>query len=317
MEQNDIVSLITPVYQSESVLPRFLRCVRKQRYRNLDVILVDDGSADRSAELCDRAASVDPRIRVLHKDHGGVAKARNAALDICTGRYIMFADADDLFCAQYVERLVDAVKTSGCRIAACPAFDTHDTGLESYECTEQGEIRFVEWGEENYLLRESHRVIWGTVFERSVLKDLRFDERYTISTDTLFFVQAFAREGRYAFLPEPLYCYIMYEQSLSHRKYDRIKYDDLLIWCSIVRMMPEGSESYRTSLMLLISKYKEMVRALKNGEDPELFSTVLQDLKTLREEPLLDERSVFALKARFFCRFPEFYAALADFWRKL
>ena len=93
---NDIVSIVVPIYRVEKYLSRCICSVLKQIYENIEIILVDDGSTDGSAKLCDEIACTDGRVRVIHKSNGGLSDARNAGLDIAEGNYIAFVDSDDV-----------------------------------------------------------------------------------------------------------------------------------------------------------------------------------------------------------------------------
>ncbi len=103
-----LISVIIPIYNVEKYLDECIRSVVTQSYRGLEVILVDDGSTDSSGEICDRFASEDPRVRVLHKEYGGVSDARNLGVDEATGDYILFIDSDDYWDSPTaVERAVE------------------------------------------------------------------------------------------------------------------------------------------------------------------------------------------------------------------
>ena len=95
MENAPLLSVIVPVYNVQDYLSRCVDSILAQSYRNLEVILVNDGSGDSSGSLCDRYAEQDPRIRVIHKENGGLSSARNAGLDVCRGDYVAFVDSDD------------------------------------------------------------------------------------------------------------------------------------------------------------------------------------------------------------------------------
>ena len=107
------VSIIIPVYKAEHYLDACVRSVVGQSCTDLEILLVDDGSPDRSPEMCDAWAARDPRVRVLHRKNGGAASARNAGLDAATGDFIFFADADDLLEPDAIEYLVKAGQQYG------------------------------------------------------------------------------------------------------------------------------------------------------------------------------------------------------------
>lgn len=98
-----LYSIIVPVYNAETTLNRCVDSILAQTYRNFELILVDDGSRDRSAEIIDQYASADPRVIAIHKLNGGVSSARNAGLDRATGDYVAFIDADDYVDSNYLD----------------------------------------------------------------------------------------------------------------------------------------------------------------------------------------------------------------------
>ena len=95
MEQEPLVSIIIPVYKVEKFLDECVKSVVAQTYRNLEILLVDDGSPDNCPAMCDAWAARDPRIRVIHKPNGGLSDARNYGLCHAQGEYILFMDGDD------------------------------------------------------------------------------------------------------------------------------------------------------------------------------------------------------------------------------
>ena len=92
---NVMLSIIVPVYNVEKYIGKCIESIVNQTYKDLEIILVDDGSTDNSGKICDEWARKDKRIKVIHKKNGGLSDARNAGLDICTGDYIGFVDSDD------------------------------------------------------------------------------------------------------------------------------------------------------------------------------------------------------------------------------
>lgn len=105
------ISIVIPIYSVEQYLRECVSSVQKQSYRNIEIILVDDGSSDKSPEICDDLAKRDRRIKVIHKTNGGLSDARNVGIQAATGNYIMFLDGDDLWDDETaIERLVERVK---------------------------------------------------------------------------------------------------------------------------------------------------------------------------------------------------------------
>ena len=105
-----MVSVIVPVYKVEPYLDRCVRSILAQTYRDLEIILVDDGSPDRCGEMCDQYAALDGRVRVIHQNNAGQAAARNAGLEECHGEYVSFVDSDDEIDPQMISILEPAIR---------------------------------------------------------------------------------------------------------------------------------------------------------------------------------------------------------------
>ena len=103
-----LISVIVPVYKVEQYLDECVQSIINQTYKNLEIILVDDGSPDRCPEMCDEYARQDSRIKVIHKPNGGLSSARNAGIDIARGEYIGFVDSDDYIAHDMYEKLYNA-----------------------------------------------------------------------------------------------------------------------------------------------------------------------------------------------------------------
>ncbi|MDW3709241.1 glycosyltransferase family 2 protein [Enterococcus faecium] len=114
-----LITIIIPVYNVQQYLPKCLQSVIDQTYTNLEVIVVDDGSTDSSLEICNEFAQKDSRIKVIHKENGGQGSARNCALDVMHGDYIMFLDSDDSLKNDAVKFLYDLLVNNGVEVSAC------------------------------------------------------------------------------------------------------------------------------------------------------------------------------------------------------
>ena len=306
------ISLVTPVYNAEQHLSRFFRCIHRQTYENLEVLILDDGSSDRTADLCEQYACRDDRIRVLRLPHGGVAKARNKALQEYTGKYLMFADADDLFSNNYVRRLRDLIVTSDVHLVTCIAHDTRNTALQNYNYTNKKKPQEFVWGKINYQNNVSHRVVWGAIYDRYAVEGIRFDEAYTVTTDTLFITEVTRKVGRYLHVNEELYCYILYPSSLSHRGPDRKKYDDIRVWMKIYEILPETGISHDSCQKLIIEKAKKMLDLIAAAEEPDmdLYRDICRDLKEFDMGPLVYKDFKARIMNRLFLNYPETYMKL-------
>ncbi|GEM_PF-4629255 len=315
----DLVSLIIPVYNAEPYLPRLMNCLRKQTYHALEILLLDDGSADRSGMLCDQYAAEDERIRVIHLDHAGVAEARNRGLDEYRGEYLMFTDADDLFSSQYVKRMHDLITGSGEHLVTCNAYDTEQTDLTEYEYSgEKDTPQRMVWGEIDYRTKASHRVIWGAIYDRYAVEGIRFRSAYAVSTDTLFLAEVTRKIGSYIHVNEELYCYVIIPGSLSHGAADRRKYDEIRVWMKIYESLPEKGISRVSAQRLIIRMFQKMLGRISASADGDrqLYRDICRDLRSFHFGRIYGKTRRETLKMFMFMKAPDTYLRIMKMRRR-
>jgi glycosyltransferase involved in cell wall biosynthesis len=142
MNRKPLVSVIIPVYNTEKYIRQCVDSVINQTYKNLEIILVDDGSTDNSTQICDCYAARDERVSVIHKENGGVASARNAGIKRINGDYFTFVDSDDYLLSAFTEKLLSVLLNSGSDIACCNfVYDKNSKTITSYKqnCILSGE----------------------------------------------------------------------------------------------------------------------------------------------------------------------------------
>lgn len=119
MQKKDLVSIIVPVYNVEKYVSRCVESLLVQKYNNIEILLVDDGSTDKTGKICDKYAELDHRVRVFHKKNGGLSDARNYALDRIKGKYVTFVDGDDFVTEDYIEVLLNLIIDTSSEISIC------------------------------------------------------------------------------------------------------------------------------------------------------------------------------------------------------
>ena len=117
----NLISIIVPVYNVEKYFDECVKSILNQSYKNIEIILVNDGSTDNSGNLCDNYATIDPRIKVIHKENGGLSDARNFGMKNANGEYFSFIDSDDYIDKYFIENLYNALISQGddCKISMC------------------------------------------------------------------------------------------------------------------------------------------------------------------------------------------------------
>lgn len=170
--QNEpLVSVIIPVYNVTDYLRRCLDSVCIQRYTNLEIILVDDGSTDGSGAICDDYAQQDRRIHVIHQENRGAATARNQGLSVATGAYIAFVDSDDFVHREYIACLLELCITQHCEVAQC-AFER---GVQSYFSQPTKRDTLEIRNRDNLFDDRCLKItVWGKLFHRPLMEGHRF-----------------------------------------------------------------------------------------------------------------------------------------------
>ncbi|MGP1412122.1 MAG: glycosyltransferase family 2 protein, partial [Peptoanaerobacter stomatis] len=179
---NNKISIIIPVYNVEKYIERCLDSIITQSYTNLEIILVDDGSTDRSGEICDRYALVDNRIKVLHIKNSGRGEARNVGLAQAKGQYIGFVDSDDWVERDLYRCLMESIEETGADISICAYYECLD---ENKTAKMLYENNFVCNGKEALYFTMSNVkrkywfniAIWNKLYRRDVIKNIRFKGR--------------------------------------------------------------------------------------------------------------------------------------------
>lgn len=206
--------MIIPVYNSAEYLEKCLNSVINQTYRHLEIILVDDGSTDRSGEICDRYAEEDKRIKAIHQKNSGVSSARNTGLKSVTGSYIGWVDSDDWIEPKMFEKMIDCTRESDADIVICGRVEQYDNhhflkGFQNQEILnkEQALALLVE----DDLVRS---YLCDKLWKRELFEDIRFAQ-LKIFEDLDVMYQLFMKAERVICLPDVFYHYEHHGTSLT------------------------------------------------------------------------------------------------------
>jgi len=213
------------VYNAECFLEECVASIRNQTYRNLEIILIDDGSADGSPAICDRLAAEDDRIVVLHRKNGGVSAARNAGLAIAKSGYITFADCDDRIAPEMYETLLRVLMENDADAAVSTFREELPHG--GVRETDSGNLSVFTGTEATAAIlgnienRTTHRMmiwffVWNKLYRASLLQNIQFDPATDSAEDVPFNLKVFARASRVVLLEKPLYFWRRREESLSN-----------------------------------------------------------------------------------------------------
>lgn len=267
----DLVSIVVPVYNASAYLDDCISSVVHQSYRNIEIVIVDDGSDDNSLEICQKWAQQDQRIILIHKENGGVSSARNKALSIAKGDYYVFLDSDDFLELDYVKEMLLLVKSTNTNVGICETriFD------EKHSIITSGYSNKLISNREAIAKFFAHQswfcVIWGKIFSRKVLFDddepILFNESFVVGEDLLWLMQIMTQKTQFnvSCINRPLYNYRRFSEhaSLSNfrgRGYVTKRY-------SLINACNEVCTIFKTANF--IEEYRlianEMVKYIVNG----------------------------------------------------
>ncbi len=213
---DELVSIIVPVYNLEKHIQFNIDNLLSQTYRNIEVIYVDDGSSDSSAQIIRSAAEKDNRVKYYYKENGGVSSARNLGLEKAEGKYIMFVDGDDYLHEKAVEILLDALILNDADISCSRFKETYSLDEFKNELSTQSAILY----DFNRMPAEKDNVIFITacakIIRREIIGDTEFPIDISIGEDRYFMLLLMSRVKKLAYIQEPLYFYFQRQGSAVH-----------------------------------------------------------------------------------------------------
>ncbi len=217
-----LVSVIVPVYNAEKWLERCVRSILGQSHSELEVILVDDGSGDRSGEICDEWADRDGRVRVIHKANAGVSAARNDGLAAARGEYVAFCDNDDFYAPEMIARMLEMCVEGDCDIAQCGVRKGGDGSLpDTMPDTMPQRVKVLTGREvlENFYTLCSPW-IWDKLYRREVWNGVRFPVGSYTDEDQRVVHHLMGAARRVAVSRQELYYHFIHPQSVMNRGFD-------------------------------------------------------------------------------------------------
>ena len=225
MEKGVLISIIIPVYNVEKYLDRCLESVINQTYKNLEIILVDDGSTDKSSSMCDEWKKKDKRIKVFHKENGGLSSARNTGLKKLKGDYFYFLDSDDTIDYDCIERMYNEALSNKCDIVISPYINVHHGEEKPYFKTIDSKVLSVEDALKEMLLSNIYNVSsCGKLFKNSVLKNIEFPLG-KLCEDNGTTYKFILNASKVYYINVPFYKYYINPNSIMTGKFNFKKYD--------------------------------------------------------------------------------------------
>lgn len=247
------VSIIVPVYNAEQYLAKCIDSLRAQTYQNLEILLIDDGSTDGSAKIVDQYASADQRIRVFHKQNGGLGSSHNFGLDHMTGDYVTFVDDDDWVEKEYISLLVSKLQADQLDYSSCAGFDYYEASDKKVFIGSR-ESRIFDSAAAVRDILDKHQftmeALTKKLYRAEVFQNIRLrsDRNYQ---DTQIFFRIVSNCRKMGYYAVPLYNYLVRKGSITHSGYKRYSIQQVY--------------AYEENLDLVRSRYPQSLPMLKHN----------------------------------------------------
>ena len=267
INQDIKVSIIVPVYNVEKYLSECINSLTNQTYKNIEIILVDDGSTDNSGAICDEFAKADQRIIVYHTENRGVSASRNLALSKLTGEYVTFVDSDDWVDEEYIEYLLTGIINNKVEIAIC----------NHYKYYTNGKTRKMLYFKERVVSNEKalspfskYYISYSCTTLFKMNDNLRFDETSKVGEDLIFRTMYLLNTPRMYAGSRPLYYYRIHPNSTTQSMSFEKHYSEYLSWLKVLDLLKDNNLIYRMRMNRCVRKTQKVLRNKNFKEaDPE------------------------------------------------
>lgn len=221
-----LISIIVPIYKVEKYVEKCIETIINQTYKNLEIILVDDGSPDNCPQICDEYAKKDSRIIVIHQKNGGLSNARNSGLNIAKGEFIGFVDGDDYIANDMYETLYNAIIDNDAQMSICNFYivnEKEEKMQNEIQTNIKEDVKVFNHQEamkEMLIDKNIRGYVWTKLFKRECFELLRFPEGRNYE-DIAVSIKCFEKTEKIVYINKQKYYYVQRENSIDHIKSER------------------------------------------------------------------------------------------------
>lgn len=318
-----LISVIIPVYNVEQYVEKCVDSVINQTYEKLEIILVDDGSTDKSGQLCDVLATKDERIVVVHQKNGGLSAARNTGIEKATGEVLSFVDSDDVLDLNFLKTLLEAMEKENADIVQCgfSRFADESELIALKEKELESAIDVIDSREGNLRLYSErgneYTVVWNKIYKKRLFEELRFPVG-RINEDAFTTYKLFYKATKIAVIEPKLYLYryradSIMTQKIRHRNLDMIvAYDERMEFYQSINDVELYHLCKKKSMYSLVVLYR---KATFGSDDKQLLQDIYnRAVKVFNESNVEDKifKSTEKIKYRFFVKIPRMYSYISQ-----
>ena len=279
--EKEKVSIITAVYKAENFLQRCVDSILKQTYQNIELLLIDDGSPDSCPKMCDEFAKKDARIKVVHKENGGVSSAWNAGLNHATGNYIAFVDSDDWVEPNYIEELYTTLQKYHSDIAICcnDIFDGNTLREDKNFLNSAMYYSPMECLKAFFAEKRWRHAVWAKLYRKDIFADLRYPEDIKCVEDSYMICDLCRKiKNGIATTNQVLYHYVIQNNSVT-RTVSAKRFDGIKARRHVLEQLNSHETTYFFAVRDLFNAYKSTYCLFKSGKRKDLIKQLNTWLK--------------------------------------
>lgn len=282
-----LISVIIPVYNSEKYLAATLKSVQQQTFTDFEVICVDDGSTDNSAQILQQFARADARFKVHRQQNAGGSASRNKGLDLAAGKFIAFLDNDDIYHPQYLEILYHNIMQSNADISCCSYVrfedETYSFAPEqlqptvNFETSQPFTDKFVR-------KKKIEMLMWTKLYRRELLQNIHFSEKLPAINDILFNIEILLKAAKAVVCRTPLIAYRIIATSQTQKDLSAARIEEYKNLCIAINSLCNAYPKHTPTLKKIAARYaygmhvQEYLQRYNPQQDTERYQLLRQNL---------------------------------------
>lgn len=288
----DLISIVVPVYNVENYLSDCLDSIYNQTYKNIEIILIDDGSKDKSGNICDRYVEKDKRAVVIHKENGGLSDARNVGIKRAKGKYVVFVDSDDIIDSTLIECLYSMVSGSETQIGICDLLHCYPhEGVFFKEETKRTTFDSDDAIVEMLYQRSFLVAACGKIFPKKYFENIQFPVGILFE-DSAIMYKLFDMTERIVYCDAQLYGYMHRDGSITTKTFSNRDYDILIICNEIIEYMQNRNKKLQRAANVYYTNacLRIFLNAPRNGDYDKMIIKCEEDIKKNRWKCVFDPK---------------------------
>lgn len=294
----ELISVIIPIYNKEKYLSDCLESILCQTYKNLEIILINDGSQDNSKTICEKYASIDGRIKLISTENRGAARARNTGIDMASGKYISFIDADDYVARTYYQTMYNLALKYNAQIVQCDFVEVMEGQRYNFidtECTlktmQRQEALIELYGKED---KEHVKgvIMCNKLFNKSLFEETRYEAGRIIDDETIIY-KLIDKSQTIVDTAQVLYAYVQSSNSVMRADFSQKRLDDsILVYDEVLNYFKDNLEILECVLKRAIFYYTQFIEKIANSRAIEQKEKAIKQVQENYQEKMQKLKSI-------------------------